>query len=110
MAVGRQQARIASYANHSRQIGLNYTREFKGGITLGLAPTHSRIAYDAPLAAFNTRRIDRQYSGQATLLYRRIDFGGFTPRLVYTYTRNRSSIPLYSFSRSRWEIGFTSAF
>jgi hypothetical protein len=110
MAIGRQQARVASYANHSRQIGLNYTREFKGGITLGLAPTHSRIAYDAPLAAFNARRIDHQYTGQATLLYRRIDLGGFTPRLVYTYTHNESTIPLYRFSRSRWEIGITSAF
>jgi hypothetical protein len=110
MAIGRQEARIASYANHSFQIGLNYTREFKGGITLGLAPTYSRIGYDAPLAAFDIRRIDRQYTGQATLLYRRLDLGGFTPRIVYTYTRNDSSIPLYSFSRSRWEIGFTTAF
>lgn len=108
--LGRQDAQIPSYANHSRQVGLNYIREFKGGFTLGLAPSYSRISYDAPLAAFNVTRIDHQLTGQISLLNRRIDIGGVTPRIVYTYTHNQSSIPLYQFSRSRWEIGITRAF
>lgn len=107
---GRQDAQIAAYANDLRQAGFNYVREFKGGITLGLAPSYTNVAYHAPLAAFNATRVDSQYTGQVTVIYRRIDIYGITPRLIYTYTRNDSSIPLYRFSRSRWELGFTSAF
>lgn len=107
---GRQDAQIAAYANDLRQIGFSYVREFKGGITLGLAPSYTHIAYHAALAAFDATRVDSQYTGQVTLLYRRIDIYGITPRLIYTYTRNESSIPLYRFSRSRWELGFTSSF
>lgn len=107
---GRQNAQIAAYANDLRQIGFSYVREFKGGITLSLAPSYTHIDYHAPLSAFNATRVDNQYTGQVTLLYRRIDIYGITPRLIYTYTRNDSSIPLYRFTRSRWELGFTSSF
>jgi outer membrane protein len=107
---GRQNAQIPAYANDLRQAGLSYVREFKGGITLGLAPSFTHIGYHAPLAAFNATRVDSQYTGQVTLLYRRIDIYGITPRLIYTYTRNESSIPLYRFARSRCELGFTSSF
>ena len=108
--LGRLNARNLAYSNHSRQFGLTYVREIAGGITVGLSPSFTRIGYDAPLAAFNATRIDRQYTGQITLLDRRIDIHGVTPRVSYTYTRNDSSIPLYKFSRSRVELGITSAF
>ncbi len=107
---GRLGARIPPYSNHSYQFGMAYVREIAGGITVGLSPSYTRIGYDAPLAAFNATRVDHQYSGQITLLNRRIDIHGLTPRISYTYTRNDSSISLYKFSRSRVEIGVTSAF
>lgn len=107
---GRENAEIPAYANDLRQAGLSYVREFKGGITIGLAPSYTHIAYHAPLAAFDATRVDSQYTGQVTLLYRRIDIYGVTPRIIYTYTRNESSIPLFRFTRSRWELGFTSSY
>jgi hypothetical protein len=107
---GTQEARFAGFANHSQQYGLSYSREFRGGLTLSLAPSYTRIAYEAPLAAFATTRLDHQFTGQLALLDRKIDWSGFTPRIVYTYTRNDSSIPLYAFHRSRVEFGFTRAF
>jgi len=109
-AVGWQGAEIAAYANRIDQLGVSYTREFGAGITLGLAPGWTRIAYDAPLAAFGTTRVDHQLSGQVTLLDRRIDWHGLTPRVVYTYTRNDSTIGLYRFRRSRVELGLTRMF
>lgn len=109
-SLGWQDARDRAFANHTRQFGLSYGREFKGGLSVSIAPYFTRIAYDAPLAAFGERRIDRQFSGQLALLYRRIDWHGFTPRVAYTYTRQSSSIPLYSFTRNRFEVGLTSAF
>lgn|GEM_PF-1185243 len=107
---GLQDAQVAAYANHSQQFGLSYSREFQGGVTVSVAPGYTRIAYAAPLAAFPAARLDRQVSGQLALLDRKIDWSGFTPRLVYTYTRNDSSIPLYAFKRNRVELGFTRAF
>jgi tetratricopeptide (TPR) repeat protein len=107
---GVQEAQSPAYANHSQQFGLTYSRDFHGGLTVSLAPSYTRIAYAAPLAAFATTRIDHQLSGQVALLDRKIDWSGFTPRLIYTVTRNASSIPLYAFHRSRVEFGFTRAF
>jgi len=108
---GTQDAATAAYADHFQQFGLSYTREFRGGITLSLAPSYTRIAYEAPLDASNgVTRLDHQFTGQLSLLDRKIDWSGFTPRIVYTYTRNDSSIPLYTFRRNRVEMGFTRAF
>jgi tetratricopeptide (TPR) repeat protein len=107
---GVQDAQISAYANHSQQFGLSYSREFNGGLTIALAPSYTRIGYEAALAAFAQVRLDHQMSGQVSLLDRKIDWSGFTPRLVYTYTRNDSTIPLYAFHRNRVELGFTRAF
>ena len=107
---GEQDARLAPYASHYKRAGLYYVREFKGGLTATVAPSVTAIDYEAALAAFAKVRRDRQYTVQATLLYRKIDIHGFTPRLGYTFTRNDSNIALYSFSRNRFELGITSAF
>lgn len=108
--LGRQDARIPAYAFNSRQFGLNYTREFVGGVTAGLSPSFTMIDYDAALAAFPLARRDRQYAIQMTLLDRKIDLYGLTPRVAYTYIRNDSNLELFTFRRSRVEIGFTSSF
>ena len=107
---GVQDAKITAYANHTQQYTLSYTREFRGGVTVAIAPSFTRIAYDGPLAAFGVTRLDLQYTGQIAVLDRKIDWEGFTPRLVYTYTQNDSTIPLYSFHRNRIEVGLTRAF
>lgn len=108
--VGRQDAKVGGYANWSRLAGVQYSRDFKGGFTLGLMPSVTQITYDAPLAAFPERRKDTQLSSQISILNRRIDIYGLTPKLVYTYTNNHSSIDLYSFSRSKFELAISSSF
>lgn len=110
IAASRQSARVDAYAFASRQASLSYIRELRGGITIGLSPNFTAIRYDEPLAAFERRRRDRQFSLQMSVLYRRLDFHGLTPRLAYTFTRNDSNIGLYSFRRSRFKIGFANSF
>lgn len=110
MQIGRQEARIGGYANWSRLAGIQYTQDFKGGFTVGLMPSVTRITYDESLAAFGVRRRDTQLAGQISLLNRRIDVHGLTPKLVYTYIRNDSSLALYTFRRSRFELAITSSF
>lgn len=110
VTVARQGAHIPAYAFDSWQFGTSYTREFAGGITVGLAPTYTQIRYDAALAAFGVARHDRQYAVELSLLNRRIDFHGLTPRIAYTFIRNDSNIDLYRFSRNRLMAGLTSSF
>ncbi|HEY7900932.1 MAG TPA: surface lipoprotein assembly modifier [Caulobacteraceae bacterium] len=110
LTLGVQNARIPAYASHLQQLGLSYTREFKGGLTVGIAPTYSHIAYQGRLAAFDATRLDNQVSVQITLLDRRIDWNGFTPEIVYTYIHNDSTLPLYRFHRNLGQIGITRAF
>ena len=110
ISMGRQDARLSAYAFDSRQLGLSYVREFAGGLTAGFAPTFTVINYASPLAAFAATRRDRQYAVQLSLLNRRIDFHGLTPRIAYTFIDNKSNIDLFTFRRNRLEIGFTSSF
>jgi tetratricopeptide (TPR) repeat protein len=110
ITIGRQDARVSAYAFDSRQFGLDYVREFAGGLTVGISPTFTAIDYKAPLAAFAVARRDQQYVIQLSLLDRRIDFHGITPRIVYTFIKNKSNIDLFRFKRNRVEIGFTSSF
>jgi len=107
---GRYDARADAYANHSWLAGVQYVREFRGGVTIGVTPSVTHIAYDAPLTAFNATRRDNQYMGQVSVLNRRLDLYGLTPKLVYTYIRNDSTIPLFAFSRSKVEVAVTSSF
>lgn len=110
VTIGRQEARFPGYAYESRQVGLSYTRELPGGITVGLAPSVTFLNYDAALAAFTAPRRDRQYAAQVSVLDRKIVWFGLTPRIAYTVIRNNSNIALYTFKRNRFEIGLTSTF
>ena len=110
LTVSRQNAELKAYANTARQVQLSYYRELPHGYSFSIQPSYVWIDYDAPLAAFGVARADRQWTVQATLLNRRIDIAGFTPRLLYAYTRNTSDISLYAYSRNRFEIGLTRTF
>ena len=45
-----------------------------------------------------------------SLLNRRFEYHGFTPRFSYVFSEQNSNIPLYSFTRSQFQIGLTSLF
>ena len=110
VAAGRQSAQAEPLGFGSRQVSLSYIREMGGGFTIGVAPSFTAICYDEPLAVFQRIRRDRQYNLLLTVLNRRLDFYGLTPRLAYTLNRNDSNIGLYTFTRHRFEIGITSSF
>lgn len=108
--LGRQNAKDKAFANHLQQFKLSMTKELGSGFTVTASPMYSRIAYDAPLAAFDRRRVDHQLVGTLMLLNRKIDILGITPRILYAYTDNASSIPLYRYTKHRVEIGLTTQF
>ena len=62
------------------------------------------------LAAFGKIRADNALMLAFNVLNRRFDYHGFTPRFSYVFTEQHSNIPLYSFTRSQFQIGLTSLF
>jgi tetratricopeptide (TPR) repeat protein len=108
--LSRTDADNAGYANWAQQLGVSYSEDLKGGITVALSPSFTRISYDAEVAAFGVRRLDKLLILQAAVLDRALDIRGFTPRLIYSFSRNQSDVALYSFTRNRVEIGLTRFF
>jgi len=108
--IGRQEARIAPYANWSGFVAAGYFRDLPKGFSVYVEPSFSRARYDAALLGFGKRRSDNNQSVLITILNRHVVFGRFTPRISYTFTRQNSTIPLYKFQRSRLEVGLTTTF
>ncbi len=106
----RQEARGASYAYSNIWFGLGYQRDLPAGFIAGVNPSYYVTRYDAALAAFGTRRTDDTLILEVSLLNPRIDYGGFTPRLSYVFTSQRSNIPLFSYERNQIRIALTDVF
>lgn len=110
VSLAQQWAQLNAYANTAVQMQVGYYRDLPRGFTVSVQPSLAHIAYASPLAAFPSARTDNLWSVQATLLNRRLDWYGFTPRLAYTYTLNDSNLPLYGYRRNRLELGVTRSF
>jgi tetratricopeptide (TPR) repeat protein len=108
--VSRQQARDPAYAFVSTGLALGYLREFPKGFSASIEPSVAHTVYDRPLAAFGAARVDTTAQVTLSLLNRRIHFKGFAPRLSFTVEDNRSSLPIYSYSRRRMELSLTRQF
>jgi outer membrane protein len=108
--VGRQEAQIAPYANWSGFVAAGYFRDLPKGFSVYVEPSFSLARYDEALLGFGKRRSDNSQSVLITLLNRHVVFARLTPRISYTFTRQRSTISLYRFQRSRLEIGLTTIF
>ncbi|HEY2709065.1 MAG TPA: surface lipoprotein assembly modifier [Caulobacteraceae bacterium] len=91
-------------------IQAGYSRDLPKGFTVSVQPSFTWIGYAAPLVLFAKTRQDHQWQVQLTVLNRRIDIGGFTPRIAYYYTDNESNLPLFAYRRNRVELGFTRLF
>jgi hypothetical protein len=61
--------------------------------------------YDDMLPAFAKTRSDDTVMLAFTLLNRRLDYHGFTPRFSYVFSEQHSNIPIYSFTRNQFQIG-----
>ena len=110
VSVSRQDAGQAVYSNTATQLQLGYFRDLPGGVSASIQPSVAEINYDSAQAGFGVARRDRQWQVRATLLDRRIDIAGFTPKLTYVHTDNDSDIGLYRYRRDQAQVGFTRSF
>ena len=106
----RQEAQIAPYSYSTGWFGVGYQQDLPFGFSAGFQPNYSITRYDAALAAFGKTRRDDAVTLAFTLLNRRLDYYGFTPRFSYVFTKQNSNISLYRFTRHQFQIGVTSLF
>jgi tetratricopeptide (TPR) repeat protein len=108
--INRQDARIAPYSYSGVWFGAGYQQDLPFGFSAGFQPSYYMTRYDAALAAFGQTRSDDTVMLALTVLNRRFDYHGFTPRVSYVFTGQHSNIALYSYTRSQFQIGITSLF
>ena len=101
---------IAPYSYSGVWFGGGYQQDLPFGFSAGFQPSYFITRYDEALAAFGKTRSDNTVMLAFTLLNRRFDYHGFTPRFSYVFTEQHSNIPLYSFTRNQFQIGLTSLF
>jgi tetratricopeptide (TPR) repeat protein len=110
IGASRKGAKTADLAYWSGFISAGYYRDLPAGFSVYVEPSYSRSRYDAPDPFFGERRRDKLLELHLTVLNRRIDLRGFTPRIGLTLARRRSTIDLYDYSQRRIEVGVTRAF
>jgi tetratricopeptide (TPR) repeat protein len=110
MGFNRQEAHTSAYSYSGVWFGGGYSQDLPFGFSGGFQPSYFITRYDAALAAFGKSRSDDTLMLAFTLLNRRFDYHGFTPRISYVFSEQHSNIPLYSFTRSQFQIGLTSLF
>jgi tetratricopeptide (TPR) repeat protein len=110
LGFNRQEAQIAPYSYSAVWFGGGYQQDLPFGFSAGFQPSYFITRYDAALAAFGKTRSDDTVMLAFTLLNRRFDYHGFTPRFSYVFSEQHSNIPLYSFTRNQFQIGLTSLF
>lgn len=106
----RQDARIGPLSYSSVWVGAGYQQDLPFGFSAGIQPSYYMTRYDDVLPAFGVVRRDHALVLGFSLLNRRFDYHGFTPRLSYVITGQHSNIPLYGYSRNQIQIGVTSEF
>jgi tetratricopeptide (TPR) repeat protein len=110
LGFNRQDARIAPYSYSGVWFGGGYSQDLPFGFSVGFQPSYFITRYDAELPAFGETRADNAIMLAFTVLNRRFDYHGFTPRFSYVFTEQHSNIPLYSFTRNQFQVGLTSLF
>ena len=106
----RQDAAAQPYSYSAWWMGAGYSQDLPYGFSAGFSPSYYFTDFDAPLAGFGVTRSDRTLMLNLTLLNRRFEFYGFTPKFSYSFTDQESNIPLYSYTRNQFQLGLTSQF
>lgn len=107
---GRNFAQEKPYSYHAGEVVLRYTKELVSRFNFEARFTANRYRYLAEQPLFDEVRQDRLVRLDLEFLARDWAVGGFAPYLAVSFERNRSTIPLYEFSRNFVAIGVTREF
>lgn len=105
----RQTAKDPAYATRSWSTGAILWRDF-GRTTVALGADFRRLDADARLLLFPKKRADRYSRLSLAATFRQFHVRGFAPLLRFSLERNRSTVEIYDYRRTRVEVGLARAF
>jgi tetratricopeptide (TPR) repeat protein len=109
-SIRRESAHSSAYANTGYYLALGYAQEFPYGFSTYVEPGLWHASYDGRMIAFGKAREDKRWSVRFEVLNRKIEYGGFVPRISFTLAEQNSNIPLYSYKRQSIEFGLIQLF
>ena len=105
----RQTARDPGYATTSGGVTLLGWRDM-GRTTVFANVTTRKLESDARLGIFTDRRKEWFVRGSVGATFRQIEVGGFSPVVRVAYERNSSTVGIYDYRRTTFDLGITRAF
>jgi tetratricopeptide (TPR) repeat protein len=108
-ALDRFQAQDAGYSTRSTAFGASVYRE-AGRTTLSLGADVGCLKADERLMLFPERREEKFARIHFGGVFRQMTVRGFAPMARVSIERNRSTIELHDYSRTRTELGITRSF
>lgn len=105
----RQSLRDLGYSTTSGQVTLFGYREL-GKLTLTASGSLSHLEADRRLFLYPQRRKEWLRRGTLGATFRQLTYAGFAPTAQLTIERNHSSIEIYDYRRTAFEVGVTRAF
>jgi tetratricopeptide (TPR) repeat protein len=110
LGFNRQNAKIGAYSYSGIWTSAAYQQDLPFGFSGSIQPAWFVTRYDEALPAFGKTRADDTLMLNMTVLNRRFEYHGFTPRFSYTFTDQHSNIALYGYTRHQFQIGLTTQF
>jgi hypothetical protein len=105
----RQTAADPGYATRAGGIGAVYWREAFGATVSGTADVRL-LTSDARLGLFLDRREETFWRLGAGATIRKLQFKGFSPVVRISYERNKSTVGIYDYSRTAFDLGIARSF
>ena len=109
VALNRQSLKDPGYSTTGWRGGLIAWHDI-GRMTFTAEADYGRLNADDRLLLFPDKRSDRYSRLSLGATFRQLQFRGFAPLARFSIERNRSTVELYDFRRTRSEIGFVRAF
>ena len=101
-------ARDKSNSFLRKGVRLSWGQEWPLGISTNTSFGIAKRDYKE--ASFLGKQKNNEYNGSISIWYKKIHYGGFTPRLTWTYTKTNSNIPLYTYDKNQVIIEATKTF
>jgi hypothetical protein len=109
LSADRQSLDEPAYSTKAWRTGVTLWRDV-GRATVTFGAEIGRLKADERLALLPERRADRSSRFSVGTVFRQLQFRGFAPVTRLVVERNRSTIQLYDYKRTRTELGIVRAF
>ena len=102
-SIGRDDVQDDINSNNAYGVSLQYGKSLFKKLNIFLSPSFSNTSYKAKENAFNELREDKMYSFYSQISHDLKGIRGFKPRLSlnYSYSKNDSNLPLYTYTRQQ---------